>query len=208
MAASSNSKLAGALRAGFAAAAILALVPAGIIGMQSYRLNAGQELRLPVEIATYAPENLIPGIQIKTPLNTLRHNRIASDSQFVSGETAYVFLSPGPEGIWYPYALTRRKSKQSCKAGQCLMLMGNVENVTDSETQIRYGFEDIVAAGVSKEIISAPSEISEIVLAVSNSGKGALKSYRFDGQSFAQRRFPIPTLAGFRNIGAIAAPPK
>ena len=191
---------------------LILLVPFFAIAYQSYRINYGITMRLPVKISYSEHKsalNIFPQIKLSTPLNTISTANVAGQNVFLAEDNVFVFLSPGPDNIWYPYAVSKRPPEQGCQVDECLVLSGEIAEAQSGTIQIHYQFEDFVPSDQILQMIryKMPRH-SEITLVIGKDGRAAVRSLHLDGQTLNQRKMDMPALFGFIQSIASKAPLK
>ena len=121
---------------------MLAALPFLAVLHQSYKIDHGTPLRLPVQITRVQDQGFFPKLSLRTSLNHISTNSVAGENHFVPGRPVFVFLAPGPRDIWYPYAVSKKPPQRNCEQPDCLVLRGKVKSVEQDRLSIRYQYED------------------------------------------------------------------
>jgi len=191
----------------FLAGLLLSALPFAAMYVQSKRVVSGTLLRLPVTMERVENRAFTPQIKLNTPLATIDTNIVAGDNNFTDGGQVFVFLSPGPNAIWYPYAVSHRAPRQSCKEMDCLVLSGRVENVAQGQLTIGYQFENYVPGA---DMLARIPDFNkggrgELSLSVSADGSATVRALHLGGETITQPIIPL-TLDGLIHSGASKAP--
>lgn len=197
----------------------LLILPFLAIAHQSYRIDSGILVRLPVEIGPIEIKSghlgasetveLFSQTRLTTPLNRISTKIMAGHNFFQADEAVFVFLSPGPSDIWYPYAVSKRPPTQGCQAHSCLVLSGHIQSVKHDILNIRYQYESFVLSPQMAKTLAQPIQKSaEILLSVGQDGHTSVRSLLIDGQTLRQRTMPMSALLGLSHSTANAAPMK
>jgi len=193
------------------AALLLTALPFLAMYIRSLRVENGTELRLPVSMERVEDRAFAPQIWLQTPLNTIAIKSVAGDNNFVEGGRVFVFLSPGPSAVWYPYAVSRRAPQKGCEITDCLVLSGRVATVKQNEIDIVYQFENYVP---SKAVLAKLPETNngyskgaraEVSLSVSKDGRAYVRALHLGGETISQPTIPL-TLDGLIHRGESKAP--
>lgn len=192
----------------FALAALLLLaLPLSAIAYQTYRIDTGTQITLPLEIRSIDEEALIPKMSLATPLNAIDLSLVAGANNFRTGQHVFVYLSPGPYNIWYPYTLARRKPEAGCDVTMCMILNGKVTGLDGQILKISYNYEDYVPApAVLEKYKSSISSTKQITLAVGRDGIATVRALHLGGETISQRRIDMRALSDLTQNGAITAP--
>lgn len=210
----------------FVALALLVL-PFLAIFHQSQKVNNGTLIRLPVNIGalqtgqmgqagqmgeknTYIATQLFSTVELSTPLNRISTTNLTGHNVFKPGEKVFVFLSPGPNDIWYAYAVSRRAPKSGCYVSSCLILSGRISSVEEDRLNIRYQYEDYIPTPEMTDILARRSYYSEneVFLSVGRNGHTTVRALNIDGQRIDQPNLPIEALFGMIQRIASNAPTK
>ncbi|PHR90894.1 MAG: hypothetical protein COA69_14375 [Robiginitomaculum sp.] len=199
----------------------LLILPFLAIAHQSYRIDNGILVRLPVEIGPIEIKSgrlgagetvkLFSQTRLTTPLNRISTNIMAGHNFFRAGEAVFVFLSPGPSDIWYPYAVSKRPPAQGCQAHSCLVLSGHIQSVDQDILNVRYQYEAFVVSPQMVETLAQAlarpdHKSAEVLLSVGQGGHTTVRSLLIDGQTLRQRTMPMSALLGLSHSTANAAP--
>ncbi len=195
----------------FLAALLLSALPITAMFIQSSRVANGTELRLPVTMERVENRAFTPQIRLQTPLNTIAVDSVAGDNNFVQGGRVYVFLSPGPSAVWYPYAVSRRAPQRGCETADCLVLSGRVTRVAQNKIEIAYQFENYVPG--KAVLVKLPEHNkgynkggrAELSLSVGKNGRAYVRALHLGGETISQPIIPL-TLDGLIHRGASKAP--
>lgn len=188
----------------FMAALLLLISPLFIILYQSYLMESGTSVRLPVQLSV--TQHSTKPVLI-TPLNSIDTNKVTGHNQFKIGSEIFVFLSPGPEDIWYPYAISKVSAAQECTIKSCLVLTGRVRNVEENVLHILYQYENSKVPELALKSLNANNtDKFEIVLSVGRDGGARVSQYLLNGNQLPQPKISMPELLGFSQITASAAP--
>ncbi len=191
----------------FLAGIALLLMPILAIIFHSYRIESGTTIRLPVVIEKSGPNPLFTEYTLTTPLNIISTKMVAGHNRFKDGKSIYVFLSPGPMNIWYPYAMASTPPQNGCQIQACLILSGHVRAVDNDNIHIRYQYEDFIPSKILQQKLDQSStENAELILSVGQNGRAIVRTVVLDGQDTPQRKMPIPELLGLTQSGASMAP--
>ena len=174
---------------------LLLIFPLLIIVFQSYRMESGTMVRLPAQINSAKPT-------LTTPLNTVDTTKVTGHNRFKVGSEIFVFLSPGPNDIWYAYAVSKTPSAQECKIQSCLVLTGRVSGQMGSTLHILYNYENYNTPQLTK------AQKLEIVLSIGRNGSVRVHQLLENGEVLPQPKMPMPELLGLIQSTASAAPAK
>ena len=200
-----------------ATALALLVLPFLAITYQASRIENGTTIRLPVKIGALHPETgkyfhndtfkRFSKINLKTPLNTIDTTHVTGHNNFKKNQTVFVFLSPGPNNIWYPYTLSKQQPKQSCHIKTCLVLRGHVRAQHGDILTIRYQYEVFSpTAKIEQELAKYGDENLELILSVGANGHSTVRALNIAGETFPQRKLRMSALLGFTHNIANAAP--
>jgi len=93
-----------------------------------------------------------------------------------------VFLSPGPNDIWYPYAVSKRPPAQKCALNDCLVLSGEIMAVARDHLQIKYQYEHYVpTTEMLEQILSQPLSKTEVSLSIGKDGRAIVRTLHING---------------------------
>lgn len=187
-------------------------LPLAAILYQSYRIGNGILMRLPVQISRAQPVNfwdMSPKVRLTTSLNTIKTRSVAGQNNFMPNDKVFVFLSPGPNHIWYPYAISTRPPEQGCQVNECLALSGKIQSVRQDAIDIRYQYEYLAPSPELLQKLAYSHETdAEITLVVGKDGRSTVRALHIDGQTLNQRKIEISTLPGFTQNVESKAPVK
>lgn len=172
---------------------LLLIFPLLIIVFQSYRMESGTMVRLPAQINSAKPI-------LTTPLNMVDTTKVTGHNHFKVGSEIFVFLSPGPNDIWYAYAVSKTASAQECKIQSCLVLSGRVSGQMGNTLHILYNYENYNAPQ-----LTTPQKL-EIVLSVGRNGSARVHQFLQNGEVLPQPKISMPELLGLIQSTASAAP--
>lgn len=206
---------AGAKRYLLVALAFLVL-PVLAIFNQTYRSDNGTLIRLPVQIGelqprefnnNYIPTKLFPTVGLNTHLNRISTKNLTGHNIFKAKEQVFVFLSPGPNDIWYPYAVSKRAPKSGCYVTSCLILSGRVVSTEQDVLNIRYQYEEYIP---NPEMVvtfkGLQTANAELLLSVDRNGRTMVRALNVGGKQIDQRKLPIDALLGLTQRIASTAP--
>lgn len=197
----------------------LLILPFLAIAHQSYRIDSGVLIRVPVEIGpieissshfgSTETVDLFSQTRLTTPLNRISTKIMAGHNFFRAEEPVFVFLSPGPSDIWYPYAVAKRPPVRGCHIQSCLVLSGHIQSVEQDILNIRYQYESFVVSPKMAETLARPvQKNAEVLLSVGQDGYMTVRSLLIDGEILRQRTMPMSALLGLSHSTANAAPMK
>ncbi len=187
----------------------LSILPVLLILHQSYKIGHGTTLRLPVQISRVQDQGFFPKLALTTPLNQISTKSVAGENHFIIGKKIFVFLSPGPNDIWYPYAVSRRQPKANCQQPDCLSLSGMVTDIFEDKLSIRYQYEDFTPSpAILAKMPEANAYNAEVSLSVGKDGRSTVRALHIAGQTLNQRKIVMPVEFGFTHNGDSAAPAK
>ena len=187
---------------------VLAL-PTIALGFQYHKLNTGTPVKLSIDRAIIDKSGLNTKLTFRTKLNGISTTALTGDNSFVVGDPAYVYMSGGPDDIWYPYTISRQKPEPGCSAGACLVLAGHVKDIKRDSMRLVFNFETfVVPQNLNIRDQSIVDDNSEIVVMVDNIGRSTLRSLRLGDQVIDQRNLFKFTPPGMRSLGANKAPAK
>ncbi len=193
-------------RSYFLAGLFIMIAPLLVLAFQTYRMESGTQLRLPAQINLIKP---LSKYVLTTPLNTIDTRKVTGHNHFKIGQDIFVFLSPGPNDIWYAYAVSKGSSSQECKVQSCLVLTGKVRKIDQSTLHIRYQYEDYtLSRSALKSLGESQTEAFEIILSVGRDGSARVRQLLQNGTIVPQPNIPIPELLGLSQSMASGAPAK
>ncbi len=185
----------------------LLLMPILAIIVHSYRIESGTAIRLPLVIEKTKSNRLFTEYTLTTPLNIISTKMVAGHNRYRAGKNIYVFLSPGPMNIWYPYAIASTPPQNSCRIQACLVLSGHVHAIDNDNIHIRYQYEDFIPSKILQQKLQQSStKNAELILSVGQNGHAIVRTVVLGGQDMPQRKMPIPELLGLTQSGASMAP--
>ncbi|NNC37415.1 MAG: hypothetical protein EX271_09450 [Acidimicrobiales bacterium] len=187
------------------AAALVLVFPVLATATQYYRLTTGTQLTLPVQTITDDRTGLVPNYQLSTPLNRISTSQLSGENVFIVNDTVYVFMSPGPQNIWYPYAISKSLPEPGCRLNTCLFLKGQIMDIARDSLDVRYDFETLAqrpALSLSKEL----HPDSEIDIRINGAGNATLKTLRLVQNDSNQNMRLELAPPGIRSLGAKIAP--
>lgn len=187
------------------AAALVLFFPVIAMASQYYRLNTGTQLTLPVQSIELDQKGLVPKYQLMTPLNWISTTHVSGENDFIPKDTVYVFMSPGPHSVWYPYAISKRLPDAGCTLDTCLFLKGQISVIARDSLGVSYDFETMAQrVGVTLSTDVHPN--SEIDIQIDGAGNATLKTLRLaQGSSNHLIRLELAP-PGIRNFGDKIAP--
>lgn len=180
-----------------------------IVKFHHTRLQFGETLKIEAKITQNASANFLKNLVFDTPLNHIDTTQIAGDKYFKPGSKITVFLSPGPNDIWYPYAVAKKYRPGLCLKDNCLEIVGTVISSHAKILEIEYGFNQFYPNTNILEVLkSTPSRRGELTLSVQKNGQAFVRRLKIANSDFDQRQFPIPKVAlpALIKKGARAAP--
>jgi len=165
---------------------LLFALPAFAVTTKHQKLHEGTSLRLDITNIELDTSGLVPRIVISTPINQISTSQLTGENKFVVTDHAYVFLSPGPIDIWYPYAISKRPPAIDDTANSQLVLAGKVTNITRDSLAITYGFETFYPPSTIA-ISNNAKHIGHIEIVIDDQGRATLRTLNV-GESSADQR--------------------
>lgn len=207
-----------------AAGLLLLLLPLFLTSYHAQQIKNGTTLRLPVTLKpqigpNYKMTEIFSKYRLSTPLNRLSTADMAGQNHFRAQDPIFVFLSPGPSDIWYPYAVFKAPSGQACPLSDCLIVKGRVLSRVGDDMNIRYQFENYVPphktqmaldGATQTKASSVSANTQSLLLSINAKGQARLMSMIIEGQEYPQPLGglldPLAALLGLSNNTANAAP--
>ena len=165
---------------------LIGAFPAIAIADQYSRLHAGTVVRLNVKNIDVDRSGLASRINISTGINQISTSQLSGENRFEVNDRAYVFMSPGPNDIWYPYAISGSSPGFDQDKDAPLILAGAVSNITRDSLAITYGFETVFPSNDFTVSDTLQTE-GHIEITVDNRGRTTLRSYRLSDDTVDQR---------------------
>lgn len=184
---------------------LIGAFPAIAVAGQYSRLHAGTVVRLNVKNIEVDRSGLAPRLNILTGINQISTSQLSGENRFEVNDRAYVFMSPGPNDIWYPYAISGRSPGIDQDKDAPLILAGTVSNITRDSLAITYGFETIFSPK-DFTVSDTLQTDGHIEITVDNRGRTTLRSYRLDDDTVDQRNLFRLKPPGSTSLGANIAP--
>jgi len=187
---------------------ILLLVPILALAYRDTLFFNGKSIRLSTQVNHYNETGLADSVRLKTTLSNISTSKLTGEKSFVTGDKAYLFLSAGPDQIWYPYAISKRPPASGCKIETCLVMTGEIKDVSMDRIAITYRFENFYPTNDIMDALkrSADEVDIRVTLAVNRAGAAIIKNLEIGEQLFDQRNIPKFAPPAFSNFGAKNAP--
>ena len=190
----------------------LTLLPLLLVFYHAQRMVSGTIVRLPVHVKAVNAAQLDltkfgANYRLTTPLNSIDTDMVTGQNSFSVNTPIYVFLSPGPNDIWYAYSISKHPPQHGCQLTSCLVLKGRVQAVDGHNIDVHYQYEDFAAPPyTAKKLKGMSAHNSELVLSIGANGRAVLRALILDGENIAQPKILIPELLGLTHNIASAAP--
>jgi len=163
---------------------LVALIQLGLIALPLVdRLQVqmeGQEVTL--ELVPIDPRDLLRGeyVILNLAAATLPKDLPGNDGSLTSGETVFVSLEVGSDGIARPTAVHRSREGASSQA-----LKGEIEPTWNETVRVKYGLNAFyLPEGAGKEIEQLPRERVKLVISLHDDGRSMPLRLLIDGKPF------------------------
>ncbi|MBO6758719.1 MAG: GDYXXLXY domain-containing protein [Roseibium sp.] len=160
---------------------LVALLQLGLIAVPLIdRLQVqmtGEEVTL--ELMPIDPRDLLRGdyVIVNPAIRTLPDTLPGAEGSIAPGETIYVGLSAGPDGIARPQAVSRDRDRLGP-----LAIAGQVVDRTSADLRIDYGIDAFfLTEGAGKEIEALPADRVRLVIALTEDGRSLPLRLLVDG---------------------------
>ncbi len=152
-----------------AAVAAQIVVLAGIAGFKEYSVRAGDEVLLRATVAD--PWDPFRGafLALEYDIGELDPDELAGDDDFEPGQTIWVELTPGEDGVWEAVAIhhdRKRTVEGSVAMKGEVSYLGGVY-YAPSSYNVRYGIEEVfISDATARDLSERPPEGNELTVRV------------------------------------------
>lgn len=184
---------------------LLGAFPVLAVAGQYSKLHSGAVVRLNTKNIDVDRRGLAPRLKFLTGINQMSTSQLTGENKFAVNDQAYVFMSPGPNDIWYPYAISKQSPDFDQGTKTPLVLAGTVSSIARDSLAISYGFETIFTSNdfIDSETLQSDGHIK---INVDRQGRTTLRSYRIDDDTVDQRNLFKLKPPGSTSLGANIAP--